>query len=123
MNDLNEHLSSTSKLYADDTKIIGTIKNTIDTMVFQEDLDKLSEWSKTWLIHFNVDKCKIMHLGSKNPNLKYTLNGNELIEVSEEKDLGIYTSNDLKWGKQCNIAAAKANRILGRLDMPLITLI
>ena len=47
--------------------------------------------------------------------MKYTLNGNELVEVSEEKDLGIYISNDLKWGKQCNIAAAKANRILGRL--------
>ena len=43
INDLNEHLSSTSKLYADDTKIIGIIKNTIDKMVFQEDLDKLSE--------------------------------------------------------------------------------
>ena len=56
-----------------------------------------------------------MHFGNKNPNSKYVLNGNELNEVNEEKDLGIYISNDLKWAKQCNVAAAKANRILGQL--------
>jgi len=33
--------------------------------------------------------------------------------VSEEKDLGVFISDDLKWEKQCIRAVAKANKILG----------
>ena len=28
----------------------------------QEDLRKVSEWSKKWQMPFNLDKCKIMHM-------------------------------------------------------------
>jgi len=36
-----------------------------------------------------------------------------LQEVSEEKDVGIVTTNDLKVSRQCAEAAAKANGVLG----------
>jgi len=36
--------------------------------------------------------------------------------VSEEKDLGVSTSDDLKVSKQCNEAASKASRISGMLN-------
>jgi len=36
-----------------------------------------------------------------------------LESVSEEKDLGVFISDDLKWDKQCSQAVAKANRVLG----------
>ena len=38
-----------------------------------------------------------------------------LQEVSEEKDVGIVTTNDLKVSRQCAEAAAKANRVLGMM--------
>jgi len=33
--------------------------------------------------------------------------------ISEEKDLRVIVSDDLKWEKQCSQAVAKANKVLG----------
>ena len=38
-----------------------------------------------------------------------------LQEVSEEKDLGIIVSGDLKWEKQCIAAVKQASTILGMI--------
>ena len=43
------------------------------------------------------------------------MNGIPLENVTEEKDLGITVTESFKPGKQCSIAAAKANRILGTI--------
>ena len=43
----------------------------------------------------------------------YFMNGNKLSTVSEEKDLGVVVSDDLKWEKQSKKAVKKANRMLG----------
>ena len=40
-------------------------------------------------MEFNVDKCKIMNIGNKNPRNVYSMNGTNLAETSEEKDLGV----------------------------------
>ena len=40
------------------------------------------------------------------------MNDVQLECVSEEKDLGVFISDDLKWKKQCSEAARKANRML-----------
>ena len=45
---------------------------------------------------FNLDKCKIMHIGHKNKNEKYELLGKEIESVQQEKDLGVVITNDLK---------------------------
>jgi hypothetical protein len=38
---------------------------------------------------FNVDKCKVMHIGKKNNNFKYNMDVNELATTTSERDLGI----------------------------------
>ncbi|CAF1139688.1 unnamed protein product [Brachionus calyciflorus] len=38
------------------------------------------------------------------------------METSEEKDLGVFVTNDLKWNRQCSSAAAKENRVLGQIS-------
>jgi len=38
---------------------------------------------------FNVDKCKIMHMGYNNYKAKYKMNLKFLDEVTEERDLGV----------------------------------
>ena len=53
---------------------------------------------------FNIDKCKVMHFGRKNTLFSYQLENKCLEKVSEEKDLGIIISNDLKVSKQCTQA-------------------
>ena len=47
------------------------------------------------LCFFNVDKCKILHIGKDNPNFDYQMedkdgNSTNLIVVNSEKDLGVY---------------------------------
>ena len=55
------------KLFADDTKIYSTIKDTSDTLLLQKNLDMVNEWSHKWLLKFNVDKCKLLQLGNSSP--------------------------------------------------------
>jgi ribonuclease P/MRP protein subunit RPP40 len=75
--------------YADDTKLYRRIANEEDVTKLQEDLATLCKWSREWLILFNVDKCKILHLSHGKKMLPYTMNGVELQAVQEEVDLYI----------------------------------
>ena len=54
--------------FADDTKLGGKAICTEDYDRIQDYLNKLIDWSEKWLMSVNTDKCKIMHIGDKNPN-------------------------------------------------------
>jgi len=62
---------------------------------------------------FNMEKCKVMHFGRRNAGYNYQLDSKSLDEVSEEKDLGVTITCDLKASQQCTHAYSKANKILG----------
>jgi len=47
------------------------------------DLQNLVAWSKEWQMLFNLEKCKLMHLGF--PQVDYNMDGVHLQAVSEEK--------------------------------------
>ncbi len=116
INDLPDDLLNRVKMYADDTKILGVINSPADYAVLQDDINKCCEWAKTWLMSFNIAKCKVMHVGSgkHKSTREYTMNDEEGVlsplEVTTcERDLGVLVSSDLKLGDQCAAAAAKAN--------------
>ena len=67
-------------------------------------------------MQFNVNKCKTMHIGKKNLDLDYRMNGVVLDVVEVEKDLGVMISHDLKSSNQCLKAYASANKILGMIN-------
>jgi len=50
-----------------------------------------------------------------NKQAKYDMNDVQLECVSEEKDLGVIISEDLKCEKQCSEAVKEANRMLGMI--------
>ena len=56
---------------------------------------------------FNLDKCKVMHLGFNNPHVDHFTDAIQIQEVHEEKDLGVIVSDDLKWDKQCVVVLKK----------------
>jgi len=62
---------------------------------------------------FNVEKCKVMHLGCHNANSDYYMNGQLLQKTKAERDLGITITDDGKVAGQCEQAYCKANRMLG----------
>ena len=46
---------------------------------------------------------------------QYFMNGTRLEEVEEEKDLGVWVETTMTPNKQCDIAAKKANHVLGMI--------
>ena len=64
-------------------------------------------------VKFNIDKCKVLHIGSNNQYTEYTMNGSEPSKVSHKKDLGETISNDLKPSKHCSDVVKKANKLVG----------
>jgi len=115
INDLDLRLLSTILKFADDTKILGKAITPTDRLQLQLDLDELCKWAKDWQMKFNVSKCKVMHTGSSNSNSTYFMNGQQLSEVTEHKDLGIMISSTLKVADHCQYACNKANKMLGLL--------
>jgi hypothetical protein len=64
---------------------------------------------------FNVEKCKIMHIGRSNMQANYVMNGKSLEKVEQEKDLGVIVTRDLKVSNQCIQACNKASMMLGMI--------
>ena len=56
---------------------------------------------------FNINKCKVMHIGRHNSEQKYYMRGQLLESVKEEKDLGIWLSSDMKVSQQCSKACSR----------------
>ena len=113
INDLPDVVSSTAKIFADDTKLFRAIRITEDHDVLQQDLDNLVEWSNKWQLEFNETKCKSLHLGSSNQRLNYQMNSQLLEDTRNEKDLGVYIDDELKFHDHVSKAVAKASRLLG----------
>ena len=63
INDMPDSLLHYCKLFADDSKLIAIIRNSLDTKSLQDDLNKLTAWAGDWSMKLNSEKCQIMHLG------------------------------------------------------------
>jgi len=104
------------KMFADDMKLWCKISSESDSHLLQQDLDTLTNWSRDWLLKFNPDICKVMHV-RHDFKTRYFIKDNqdsvELQTVQEERDLGVHFTNDLKPSTHCLRSAAKARRIIG----------
>ena len=112
INDLPEGILNKCKIFADDTKLYGTPENKED---IQRDLIKLQEWSDKWNLRYNVEKCKVLHIGQNNPEEIYMMGSDDKIlsTCDNEKDLGVTFDKDLSFDVHIQNATKKANRALG----------
>jgi len=111
VNDLSSWIQNSMRMFADDTKVWHKIVEDNDSSFLQADLKRLEEWSECWQLKFNPDKCKVMHIGHKiKTSYKMSDNGVDKVleDLSEEKDLGVFVTSDLKPSTQCVKAANKA---------------
>ncbi len=79
--------SSSSSSSSSSTKIVSKVTKTRDKDKLQNDLDRLVSWEQKWQMNFNVNKCKVLHIGSNNDRVNYSMNGVQLSKVDKEKTL------------------------------------
>ena len=118
VNDLPDSLESFCKIFADDTKVYTAVDKRSDQEKLQQDLLKLSDWSRLWLLEFSVPKCKVINYGHVRYKFDYQLedkDGNlQTLPVdTKEKDLGIWFQNNLKFDEHINYVVNRSNRLVG----------
>ena len=117
INDLPSSVSSSVKLFADDSVLYRHIESSADHDKLQQDLLQLEEWAAMWQMNFAPSKCYIMSITLKHQpsSFSYTLCNTPLEGVTFQKYLGVYSTNSLNWTKQAVEVKKKANKILGVL--------
>ena len=117
INDIVKGIHGTVRLFADDTTIYMVIRSENDAARFQQDLDLLSEWGKTWMMEFHQDKCEIITITRKrNSTLyPYRLGEHLLNHVDCSKYLRVKVSRDLRWNDHINYITNKATNTLNFL--------
>ena len=111
INDLPDVVESICKIFADDTKLYGAVSN---SDIIQKDLKALMEWSKLWLLSFNIPKCHVLHMGKNNPENKYYMEeSTELAITTSEKDIGVTFTSEMNFNVHINNVVKKGNQMAG----------
>ena len=112
INDIVNDLQSQIKLFADDTSLFLSVDHP-DTAarIMQSDIDKMSTWSRKWLVSFNPTKTESLFISRKtlppfHPPL--TMFNQHISEVPVHKHLGILLSNDCTWHSHIQYIKDKA---------------
>ena len=110
-------LHSTVSKYADDVKIISTVNYDYSWKFLQGDLNRLIAWANKWLLNINLDKCSVLHFGKHNTRKSLFIKDHPLVVKSNEKDLGVSITDNLKPSYQCHQASSSAQRILNLIRL------
>jgi len=117
VSDLPDWIKNSMRMFADDVKIWNVIRTDVGNYNLQEYLNSLTRWSSKWLQKLNSSKCKVMHIGHDTCTEHHITdddgNSNVIEQITEEKDLRIYITADLKPSMQCVRAEAKARSVMG----------
>ncbi|CAB4009616.1 Hypothetical predicted protein [Paramuricea clavata] len=117
--------STSTGLYADDTKLYKAIRSRQECDLLQESLSHADDWSKQSNIDFIASKCKVLTISRRKSQTetKYHLGSTELVRVDSDVDLGITVTRKLSWNQHITQIVSKANKMLGllRRTCPLLT--
>jgi ribonuclease P/MRP protein subunit RPP40 len=115
INDITEGITSTARLFADDTILYRPVACADDCRSLQEDVKALESWERKWGMAFNPSKCSLIHISrKKNPIVTPYILKDEILESSDTASyLGITITNNLSWNNQISKVVANGNRSLG----------
>ena len=120
--DLSCGLSSTTKLFADDTSLFAVVHDvTQSTNELNHDLEKISNWVYQWRISFNPDKSKQVQESIFSQKTQKVIhrpaifNNMPVACSSCQKHLGIYLDEKLNFSNHIKEKISKANKGKGIL--------
>ncbi len=124
INDMSDMVKSLIKLFANDTKVYSRTDDRDSCNALQKDVDALVDWSRTWQLPFNPDKCKVLRVQCRQEAgqeaSQYWMNSDAntsmpLEQCNIEKDLGVHVDNQLNFSVHIREAINKSNRLLGTI--------
>ena len=83
----------------------------------QNDSYGLCRWTVKWQLLFNLNRCKVLHIGLNNPCYPYKLTDRKgnLVEVQiveKEKDLGIIFQSNPKFNELISAYSSTSEKTL-----------
>ena len=104
INDLPDDLSTTAKLFADDTSIFSIVQNvSISASHLNNDLSKIKNWAFQWKMSFNPDPSKqaqeviFSHKIQKTCHPFIYFNDKSVKQIPSQKHLGLILDNKLNF--------------------------
>lgn len=115
INDICVIIRSEKILFADDLKIYRKIKDSVDCVALQNDLQSLNEWCKVNRMQVNVKKTKVISFyRSEGTTIhQYTLESTVIDRVTSIRDLGIIVDKSLTFKEHLSVTISKAITTLG----------
>ena len=97
-------------MYADDIKLYTIVKTDDDSLLLQDALDKLHDWSHAWQLNIPYKKYVVLELGNKNNlSCNYTLNDVNISRASACKDLGVIIDHKLSFSQHISVIVSRAH--------------
>ena len=104
INDLSDDLSTTAKLFADDTSLFSIVQNvSISANHLNNDLSKIKNWAFQWKMSFNPDPSKqaqeviFSHKIQKTCHPFIYFNDKSVKQIPSQKHLGLILDNKLNF--------------------------
>ena len=123
--DINESVKqSTTRLFADDSKVGKEILTEKDGEDLQSDLNSVYKWGEDNSMRFNTLKFQSIRYGNNEDltKLVYTSpDGTPIPAEDHIKDLGVIMSRDLTFNKHIETAATKCRQLMGWIFRTFIT--
>ena len=95
------------------------VESVDDKDKLQNCVNNLVQWSHDWMLAFNCDKCKCLHLGKNNTSHEYKIKQEEVSTNMSvtilEKDLGVYIDPELNFDEHIHIQTKKAKSLSGMI--------
>ena len=99
--------------YADNTKLLMVLHDSLDNFSLQEDLNQVFLWNNQWELLLNPAKCCHIHynFNKSTSDQQYFIHDNPISTNHDIKDLGIIYTHSLQWDLHYKSIISKAYKM------------